>query len=110
MKTDQLLNHVFDAVQDTTGISYRSFSGKSRLRPIVTARQIFDYICWQRVGKCGKQRKNENRATLKQMGEFMGGRGHATMINSRKKALIYMETEPKYKALVEQIETKIEQQ
>ena len=40
----------------------------------------------------------------------MGGRGHATMINSRKKALIYMETEPKYRQLVEQIETKIEQQ
>jgi chromosomal replication initiation ATPase DnaA len=110
MKTDQLLNHVFDAVQDTTGISYRSFSGKSRLRPIVTARQIFAYICWSRFGNCIASPKNENKTTLQQVGRFMGGRGHATVINSRRKALLYIETEPKYRELVEKVETKIEQQ
>ena len=62
---------VIEAVIEVTGIGFDQIRRKSRLREFVTARSLI----------CHYLRKY-TKLTLQQIGDLIGGRNHATVINS----------------------------
>ncbi|MGN6438520.1 MAG: helix-turn-helix domain-containing protein [Agriterribacter sp.] len=62
---------IWNAVLAVTGVSDQSIMGKARYKEIVSARQLFCYLAKRYTG-----------LTLVEIGKYLGGRDHTTVIHS----------------------------
>ena len=70
---------------------------KTRKREVVQARQVAMYFC-----------KQLTQNSLKTIGLHFGGRDHSTVIHANQSVENQMETDPKYREMIEELHHKIE--
>ena len=70
---------------------------KTRKREVVQARQVAMYFC-----------KKLTQHSLKTIGLHFGGRDHSTGIHANKSVENQMDTDPKFKEIIEEISNKID--
>lgn len=92
--TPDLIIHV---VSEHMGIPYEDIISSKRTNEIATARQIAMYLC----------RKYFEHISLKQVGSYLGGRDHSTVLSGVEKITKLMNTDPNLKKTIETIEKKL---
>ena len=80
--TDKYPRLVFECVSEVFDISYEELIGRHRKQEKAYARHVFCYIL-----------KNNTKYSLKEIGEYLGGRDHATVLSSIKVAKNLAETD-----------------
>jgi len=73
---------ILENVCNHLGVEYSQVIGKSRLRPLVEARQIYCYIAVKTTGE-----------SLVQIAKIIGDRDHTTVIHSHRKAEDLLQTQ-----------------
>ena len=87
---------VMEIVIELYEVREKDIKSPWRKREIVWARQVFCYLCYKYL-KC----------SLKDIGEFVGGRDHTTVIHSNQVVLNLMDSDPAVREEVEQIESEV---
>jgi hypothetical protein len=101
-KQKDIMDDVFNAVYRVTSISYEKFSSPSRKKEIMLARQLFSHICVRDY--CAEGYGRSGQLTLMTIGEYIGGRDHATVINHNKKSQNFILTEKSFRELLKKVE------
>ena len=87
--TDKYPRLVFEAVSEVFDISYDELVGRHRKQVKSIARHAFCYIL-----------KTNSKYSLAEIGEYLGGRDHATALHSIKAAKNLIDTDKHYKEKV----------
>ena len=87
---------ILDLVADHFNLEPELLTGKTRRRSVVIARQLTMHLA-----------KKMTNQSLKSIGDAFGGRDHSTVIYSCRAVQDLMDTDPKFKEKVEDIEKKI---
>lgn len=86
---------IMEAVEEKTGVLRSHLYGKSRLTSIVTARQIFCYLC-----------RKYTKLSMVDIGKMLG-KDHSTIVHSVKKAKIYKEYDKEFQEKLKAIEDRL---
>jgi len=87
---------IIKLVCDTMGLDIKDVLGKCRKTPLAEARFLIFHLLFKRT-----------ELTLKAIGEKVGGRDHSTVIHGLRAFQNRLDTEPRFKNLVDKIESKI---
>lgn len=90
------IDSIQNMVAEYFKVDILDLKGQTRKRDVVQARQISMYFA-----------KKYTKNSLKSIGDFFGGRDHATVIHSCRTVENLMETDRKFKVFVEDIQRKI---
>jgi chromosomal replication initiator protein len=74
------IDNVIDAVTHHYGVTHDALVGSSRRKDIVTPRQVAMYLARQ-----------ETNASLPEIGKFLGGRDHSTVLHGSQKISVEIE-------------------
>ena len=90
--TDLKPNDVLEAVSRAFGVSNERLLGRERTREVALPRQVAMYLL-----------REEGGVSLPQIGEFVGGRDHTTVIYACEKVTDMMETDDRFRRQILQI-------
>lgn len=90
-------DRIIHVVAEHMGIPYEDIISSKRTSDIATARQIAMYLC----------RKYFEHISLKQVGGYLGGRDHSTVLSGIEKITKLIKTDPSMKSTVDTIEKKL---
>ena len=91
------IDEIQEVVCDYFSIQLDLIREKTRKREVVQARQIAMYFC-----------KTLTQHSLKTIGLHFGGRDHSTVIHANQSVQNQIETDPKYRQVIEEIRNKID--
>jgi len=94
---EDLIDKIQRVVCNYFNVPIELLQSGTRKREIVQARQIGMFFC-----------KNLTKFSEEHIGNKFGGFDHSSVNHSRKKVNIFMDTEPRYKQQIEEIEKEIE--
>lgn len=90
------IESIQELVAKTFDIPVDQLNGKSRKRGVVIARQLSMYLA-----------KNYTNKSLKVIGDYFGGKDHSTVIYSCKAIQDMLDTDPKFRTKVNEIEREV---
>lgn len=90
------IESIQELVAKTFDIPVDQLNGKSRKRGVVIARQLSMYLA-----------KNYTNKSLKVIGDYFGGKDHSTVIYSCKAIQDMLDTDPKFRSKVNEIEREV---
>ncbi len=96
VSTDLNLDDVLVAVSDAFGVSQERLLGRERTREVALPRQVAMYLL-----------REEGGVSLPQIGEYIGGRDHTTVIYACDKVADMIETDDRFRRRVFQIREKL---
>ena len=91
------IDEIQDVVCDYCGMTVDLVCAKTRKREVVQARQIAMFFC-----------KELTQNSLKTIGLHFGGRDHSTVIHANQSVMNQIETDPKYRQMIDEIRDKID--
>jgi chromosomal replication initiator protein len=91
------IDEIQDVVCDYFGMTVDLVCAKTRKREVVQARQVSMFFC-----------KEMTQNSLKTIGLHFGGRDHSTVIHANQSVMNQIETDPKYRQMIDEIRDKIE--
>src|SRR5574344_908297 len=89
------MDFIINYVSNYYNINQESVRSESRKKEIVTVRHISMYLC-----------KKHTKHSLQEIGQFMGGKNHATVIHAQKKVNDMKETDKDFKKDLARLEQK----
>lgn len=88
---------ILQQVVNAFSIDMKSINSKSRKREIVWARQAAMSLC-----------KKYTTQSVSRIGQVIGGRDHATVLHALKNVEDLLQTEPDFKSMYDQVETRLQ--